>query len=200
LPCSGPGQDVTSVVLRDEMPGRVGGTARLGDDHMLARPGWRDTGLQHLATQEMLVPAAAGSNQPQRPRETKPVRTRHQEDQANANRVGSRLTLACRVAQRMLLPPLRSHGAIAKPVQDPSCWRRQRAPRRHSHLRAACVGIPWGRPDHPPGRPRRQGRRPVGLEACARAFPRGPNQRDAQPAEDQTMGRLRAAEMPLARI
>jgi hypothetical protein len=200
LPCSGPGQDVTSVVLRDETPGRVGGKARLGDDHTLARPGGRDTGLHQLATPDIVVPAAAGSNPPQRPRETQPVPTRHQEDQATANRVGSRLTLAGRVAQRMLPPPLGSHGAIATPVQDPSCWRRQRAPRRPSPLRADGVGIPGGRPDHPPGRPIRPGRRPVGHEACARAFPRGPHQRADQPAEDQTMVRLRAAELPLARI
>src|SRR6266850_7178531 len=104
LPCAGQGQDVTIVVLSHEAQGRVGSKARLGDDHQLARPGWRDQGRHHLATQDSLVPAEAGITQPQRHGETTPIPTRHQEDQAQATRGGSRLTLACRVAQRMLPP------------------------------------------------------------------------------------------------
>jgi len=154
----------------------------------------------HLATPEIGVPAAAGSNPPQSHGETPPVPTRPQEDHANAKRVGRRLTLAWRVAQRRLPPPWGSHGAIATQVQAPSGGRRKRAPRRPRHRREDGLGIPGGRPDPPHGRPIRQGRRQVGLEACERAVPRGPNQRDDQPAEDQHMVRWRAADMPLARL
>src|SRR5215216_4328460 len=62
FPCSGHGKDVTIVVLSDEPHGRVGGKARIGDGHKLASPGWRYKGLQHLAKQDILVPADAGIN------------------------------------------------------------------------------------------------------------------------------------------
>jgi hypothetical protein len=77
LPCSGHGEDVAIVVLSDETHGRAGGKARIGDDHKLASPGWRHKGLQHLAKQDILVPADAGIKQPQRHGDTKPVPTRH---------------------------------------------------------------------------------------------------------------------------
>jgi hypothetical protein len=104
------------------------------------------------------------------------------------------------VAQGMLPSPFCFQGAIAKQVQDPICWRRKRVQRRHGHLREDCLGIPLGRPDHPQDDPIRQGQRQIGHEAFERAFPQCPNQGDDQPAEDQKRVRLRAAEMPPARI
>jgi hypothetical protein len=196
-PWAGQGPDVPREVRRAATPVSAtptSGRVQAGGTQAFPRARHRIVGGQHRGG-----PAAAGSQPPPRPGETPPGPTRHPADPAHATRGGRRRPLACRVAQRRLPPPCGVPGALATPGQDPRGWRRTRAPPRPRLRREDGGDRPWGRPDPPPGRPIRQGRRPGGLAAVTRAWPRGPTPRHDQPAAAQHMRSWRAADRPRAR-